>query len=91
MQKLARFILDQGVQIPDEIKLPDNLSLVPEETRAGEWSSQQGHQHADGIGNQTHSTMHQDGPGAELISGTNDLLRLGDLDPLAVGMEFVLT
>ncbi|KAI0506371.1 hypothetical protein F5B22DRAFT_624001 [Xylaria bambusicola] len=91
VQKLAQFILDQGVQIPDEIKLPADLNLVPEKAPAQEWPSQQDYQHTSGINNQTHSTLREDGPRTELISNSNSLLRLGDLDPLAVGMEFVLT
>ncbi|KAI0965060.1 hypothetical protein F4678DRAFT_454051 [Xylaria arbuscula] len=89
VQKLAQFILDLGVQIPDEIKLPDELSLVPKRMPANEWSSQQGYDHS--ISSQTYSTVREDAPKAESISDPNNLLRLGDLDLLAVGIEFVLT
>ncbi|KAI1362297.1 hypothetical protein F5Y08DRAFT_341742 [Xylaria arbuscula] len=91
VKKLAQFIQDQGVQIPDEIKLPVSLSPAPEKALADEWLSHQSYQGASGIGNETYPIMREDSPRVELISDPNNNLRLGDLDSLAVGMEFVLT
>ncbi|KAI3334603.1 hypothetical protein F4824DRAFT_511637 [Ustulina deusta] len=91
VRKLAVFVQDQGMQIPDDVNLPVELSPVPEETPESDRPSLQDYQHTSGVHNQTHSTLHEEGQKAEAISDPNNILRLGDLDPLAIGMEFVLT
>ncbi|TGJ81823.1 hypothetical protein E0Z10_g6950 [Xylaria hypoxylon] len=94
VQQLTKLIRDHGMQIPDEIYLPVDLGHVSEDSPAGELLSQQDGQpsvqHAGGATNQVHSTLREEGEKAQTISDPNKPIRLGDLDPLAVGMEFVL-
>ncbi|KAI0424317.1 hypothetical protein F5Y09DRAFT_324740 [Xylaria sp. FL1042] len=91
VQKLAGFIQDQGMQIPDELNLPIQIDNVAGESPPDEFLlSQQDHQHMHGINNHIHSTLREKGQAAVMLSDPNNVLRLGDLDPLAVGMEFVL-
>ncbi|KAF2970650.1 hypothetical protein GQX73_g2862 [Xylaria multiplex] len=95
VQQLAGFIRDNGLQIPNEIHLPVELAHVPEDSPASEWLPQQDFQpsvqHAGGATNQIYSPLSEQSEQIEPISDPNKPIRLGDLDPLAVGMEFVLT
>ncbi|KAI0423003.1 hypothetical protein F5X98DRAFT_1413 [Xylaria grammica] len=98
VQQLAGFIRDHGMKIPDEIPLPVGLDHVPEDSPASAWPPQQGYQQdyqpSVQLVNETtiriHSTLREDSVNAPAIPGPTRPLRLGDLDPLAVGMEFVL-
>ncbi|KAI1429479.1 hypothetical protein F5Y12DRAFT_405456 [Xylaria sp. FL1777] len=91
VQKLTEFIQNQGIQIPDELNQPVEITHVSGESSADEILSPQDHLHIDYINNQICSTLREEGQKDDTISSPNDLLRLGDLDPLAIGMEFVLT
>ncbi|KAI0532187.1 hypothetical protein GGR58DRAFT_523434 [Xylaria digitata] len=92
VQQLAGFIRDHGLQIPNEIHLPVELVHVSEDSPASDGLPQPDFQpsvqHAGGATNQIYSPLPEQ---VEPISDPNTPLRLGDLDPLAVGMEFVLT
>ncbi|KAI0466083.1 hypothetical protein F4859DRAFT_498782 [Xylaria cf. heliscus] len=98
VQQLTKFIQDRGMHVPDEICLAVELSQAPEGSTASDWTPQTDYelsvQHAgDAIvqTNRLHSSLREEGRRAERTSDPSNLLRLGDLDPLAVGMEFVLT
>ncbi|KAI1750406.1 hypothetical protein F4782DRAFT_509619 [Xylaria castorea] len=106
VQQLTEFIQYQGMHVPDEIRLAIELSQisegspasqVSEGSPASDWAPQQEYQlsvrHAGNImapTNRLHSSLHKEGRKAEMTSNPGNLLRLGDLDPLAVGMQFVL-
>ncbi|KAI3327362.1 hypothetical protein HD806DRAFT_486878 [Xylariaceae sp. AK1471] len=98
IQKLARFIQDQGLQVPDEIRLAVESSQVPDDLTAGASIAQKDQQSWDRDAggamtatNRLPPTIREDSEKAQKTFNPSNLLRLGDLDPLAVGMEFVLT
>ncbi|GAP83552.2 hypothetical protein SAMD00023353_0200740 [Rosellinia necatrix] len=99
VQQLTAFIHDHGMQLPDQIQLMVESSRVPEDATASDWVPEQGQQQhwpqeaddATTATNRLHSTLHDEGTKTGTTSNPGDLLRLGDLDPLAMGMEFVLT
>lgn len=88
------------MQLPDEISLAVESSRVPSEIISGDWASEQDQQQqhwgqlTDGtatIANRLHFTPpREEGTEAVPISSHSEPLRLGDLDPLAIGMQFVL-
>ncbi|KAI1734535.1 hypothetical protein F4680DRAFT_437836 [Xylaria scruposa] len=100
VQQLTEFIQSQGMQIPDEIRL--TIALSPG-SAASDWAPQQDYQSpisnlsVQYAGNSMfstnglHSSLPEEGRQAETTSDLGNLLRLGDLDPVAVGMQFVLT
>ncbi|KAI8944691.1 hypothetical protein F4801DRAFT_570774 [Xylaria longipes] len=95
VQQLSKFIQDH---VPDEIYLTAELGQVPEGSTTSSWAPQHDYQpsvqHAgDAVvpTDRFHSSLRAEGRKAETASNPSNLLRLGDLDPLAVGMEFVLT
>ncbi|KAI0454231.1 hypothetical protein F5B21DRAFT_504517 [Xylaria acuta] len=103
VQQLTKFIQDHGIRVPDEILLTVELNQVSEGPTPSDWAPQQDYQqdyqlsvqHAgdDAVvpTNRLHSSLREEGRKAETTSNPGNLLRLGDLDSLAVGMEFVLT
>ncbi|KAI0443998.1 hypothetical protein F4803DRAFT_283213 [Xylaria telfairii] len=98
VQQLTKFIQDLGIHVPHEIRLAAELSQVAEDSTASDWVPQQDYQFSiqdagDAIvpTNRFPSSLREEGKKAQTTSDPGNLLRLGDLDPLAVGMEFVLT
>ncbi|KAJ2985974.1 hypothetical protein NUW58_g5251 [Xylaria curta] len=98
VQQLTQFIQDHGMQVPDEILLSFGLSQVPESSTPSGWTPQQDYlpsvlhaRDAMAPTNRLHPSLREEGRKAEATSDPGNLIRLGDLDPLAVGMEFVLT
>ncbi|KAI0401738.1 hypothetical protein F4802DRAFT_600741 [Xylaria palmicola] len=99
VRKLAGFIHDQGLQVPDELRVAIESSQFHEDHPESDWAPQHGHQplvQVQTISDETipanpqQSTLRDERIDGEPTSDPSDLY-LGDLDPLAVGMEFVLT
>ncbi|KAI1283348.1 hypothetical protein F5Y07DRAFT_349396 [Xylaria sp. FL0933] len=90
VQKLAGFIQDQGMQIPVELNLLVQTKVLGESPADEFLLSPPDSQHFDGVNEHVHSTLRERDPTAIALSNPENFLRLGDLDPLAVGMEFVL-
>lgn len=99
VQKLTAFIQSHGMQLPDEISLAIESSPVAGDIIPADWASGQDQPHhqeqlIDGtvsIPNQLQYTpSYEGGTKTGLISSHTEPLRLGDLDPLAIGMQFVL-
>jgi hypothetical protein len=97
VQKLVRFIKDQRLQVPDELHLAVESCQIPDDLIVDGWANQQGQQSrdqdTDGALTATDwspLTVPEESENVQITSHHSSLLRLGDLDLLAVGMEFVL-
>ncbi|KAI0196941.1 hypothetical protein F4808DRAFT_463840 [Astrocystis sublimbata] len=95
---LSKFIQDSGLQVPDDMYTPVDSSQLSEPSPASVWTPQQDSQLSSQFAgdtpdssNQFQSSLQEASRKAEATYNLSIPLRLGDLDPLAVGMEFVLT
>ncbi|KAH8895457.1 hypothetical protein GQ53DRAFT_50858 [Thozetella sp. PMI_491] len=107
VQTLLSFIDQQGIEIPDEIRRNADSCLWPSESTSPAYSSPDpftpNYQEAPRLpGSQSHGGLNEGFDGNRQAASSSGVLeigawlgppgvRLSDLDPVIVGMEFVLT